>query len=120
MKRPRAQRLLLDTHIWIWYVAGSGDLPPSLRAVLDDSLGSCWLSPISMWELAVLYQKGRVRLKKRYRTWIEHALEVFPVQQAPLEFEVAQRVYELNLPHGDPADHLLAATALSTTSPWSP
>ena len=40
------------------------------------------------------------------------AFTKLPVQEAPLSFEVAQRSQELELPHRDPADHLLAATAL--------
>ena len=108
----RAPRLLLDTHVWYWYVAGSRDLHGSLREALDESLGACWLSPVSIWEVGVLVDKGRIRLKTDLRKWVDEALAAFPVQEAAVNFEVARRVGELHLSHGDPADRFLAATAL--------
>lgn len=112
MRRRRPPRLLLDTHIWYRYTIGSERLSRSLREAVDDSLGSCWLSPISIWELGMLAHKGRIQLESTPEAWVRQALEAFPVQQAPINFEVAQRIDTLDLPHGDPADHFLAATAL--------
>lgn len=105
-------RLLLDTHIWLWYLTGSKDLPRSLRTALDESLGQLWLSPISLWEAGVLVRKGRVRSARTGRDWIQTALNKLPLREAALNFEVAGAVADLSLPHSDPADHFLAATAL--------
>lgn len=110
MNRPA--RLLLDTHIWFWYVSGSPDLAPPLRDAIDDSLGSCWLSPVSIWELGVLVDRGRIRLGGPYRDWVRQALAAFPVEEAPLNFEIVGRISSLRFRHRDPADHFLAATAL--------
>ncbi|MCP4663106.1 MAG: type II toxin-antitoxin system VapC family toxin [bacterium] len=108
----RAWRLLLDTHIWYWYVDGSAELAGSLRDVIDEAFGACWLSPISLWELGVLVRKRRIRLHADLGDWVRDALAGFPVQEAAVNFEVADRVRTLDLRHGDPADHFLAATAL--------
>ena len=105
-------KYLLDTHIWIWYVLGSPDLPKSLRLALDDSIGRCWLAPISIWETFLLVKKNRLRIQGEYQPWINRALEAVPVQQATFTFEVARKIETLTLPHGDPADHIIAATAL--------
>ena len=105
--------LLLDTHIWIWLVLGSRDLPRSLRDALEDAAGRLWLSPISLWEAWLLIQKGRLNVKSAAWQWIEEALEEVPLREAPLNFEVVQAVDKLILPHGDPADHFIAATAVS-------
>ncbi len=43
---------------------------------------------------------------------MEEALETVPMREAALNFEVAKAVSTLSLPHGDPADHFIAATAL--------
>lgn len=112
MTRRSTYRLLLDTHVWYWYVSGSRDLPGSLRDAVDDALGLCWLSPISVWELGVLVTKGRIRLDLDYERWIRLAFTGFPVREAPINFEVAQKVRGLDLEHGDPGDRFLAATAL--------
>ena len=106
------KRLLLDTHVWIWYVLGSEDLPRSLRSALDDSIGMHWLAPISLWEPWLLVRKGRFRIHGAYRDWIEQALETIPVRDAAFNFEVAKTVERVSLPHNDPADHFIAATAL--------
>ena len=105
-------RLLLDTHIWLWYLTGSKDLPGALRDALDESMGLCWLSPISLWEAGVLVRRGRIRRVGAERDWIRAALEQLPLREASINFEVARAIGDLDLPHNDPADHFLAATAL--------
>ena len=47
------RRLLLDTHIWLWFVAGSADLSESLRDAIEETSGACWLSPISIWDFRI-------------------------------------------------------------------
>ena len=105
-------RLLLDTHVWIWYVLGSKDLPRSLVEALDDAVGRCWLAPITLWEAWLLIKKRRFRVQGEYREWAERALETVPMREAAFNFEVAKTVSTLSLPHSDPADHFIAATAL--------
>jgi len=103
---------LLDTHIWLWYVAGSDRLPATIRVVMDAAIGQLWISPISAWELGMLHARGRIELQGGPRRWIETASRRFPLQEASLTMDVALRSHELDLGHRDPADHLLAATAL--------
>jgi PIN domain nuclease of toxin-antitoxin system len=98
--------------VWVWYVAGSPRLPPSLRDEVDASPGQLWLSPISVWELGMLHARGRVELDGGIRAWVERALRGFPLAEASLTREVTLRSHEIDLGHRDPADHLLAATAL--------
>jgi PIN domain nuclease of toxin-antitoxin system len=70
-----------------------------------------WLSPVSIWELRVLYDKGRVKLIPDVVTWVSDNLIRLKIREAPLTFEVALAVSSLNLPHNDPADGFIAATA---------
>ena len=104
--------LLLDTHVWFWYLMGSERLPEGLRDSLDRQAGRIWLSPISMWELGVLETKGRLLLQGGVRAWVTDAMKCFPLRLADLNTEVALSSLELELPHRDPADRFLAATAL--------
>lgn len=105
-------RLLLDTHIWLWYVIGSRQLPESFRAAIDSSLGACWLSPISIWEAALLAERGRIQIKGNFSDVLSEVLRDFPVHQAPISFEIARRSREIDLPQQDPADRFIAATAV--------
>jgi PIN domain nuclease of toxin-antitoxin system len=103
---------LLDTHAWVWYVAGSDRLPPGLRTAIDTAVGQLWYSPISAWEIAMLHARGRIDLAGGPRAWLETSLARFPLEEASLTREVALRSAEVALGHRDPVDHLLAATAL--------
>lgn len=110
--RKRPPPFLLDTHVWFWYLTGSERLPRTLVRAIDAAPGDVWLSPISLWELGMLGQRGRLRLHGGLRHWAEEAQRRFPLRDAPLDREVAVASLEVALPHRDPADRFLAATAL--------
>lgn len=69
-------------------------------------------SPISVWELQVLAERGRLKLDDEPRRWVREALARTPLHEAALVHEVALRSREVALPHDDPADRFLVATAL--------
>ncbi len=107
--------LLLDTHCWIW--AQLGLLQNLSRAALQsikdaEREGNLRISVISIWELAMLEQRGRVALPMNVRTWVDQALSKPGISVTPLTPEIA--VESVHLPgdlHGDPADRMLVATA---------
>ena len=98
--------------MWLWYLGGLAKLPAGLRQAIDDSTASCWLSPISVWELSLLAEHGRVQLKGSFREWTTRAQRLLPLREAPLNHEIALVSREVRLAHEDPADRFLAATAL--------
>jgi PIN domain nuclease of toxin-antitoxin system len=104
-------KLLLDTHIWIWSSSQPERLSARVARQLDNLENEIWLSPVSIWELRVLHDKGRVRLIPNAVSWISDNLTRLKIREAPLTFEVALAVSSLNLPHNDPADGFIAATA---------
>ena len=105
-------RLLLDTHIWQWSLASPGKLGRKLRAALARRGTQLWLSPVSVWELLVLAERGRIRLGSEPRQWISDALGSTPASEAPLTYQVAVRSRDVLMGHDDPADRFLVATAL--------
>ena len=104
-------KLLLDTHIWLWSILTPERLSPKVRRALQDRRNELWLSPISTWELAVLAAKGRVVLTEDVAQWAAKAMAVAPLREAPLTHEIALETTKLRLPHRDPADYFLGATA---------
>lgn len=106
-------KLLLDTHVWLWSLAAPDRLVSKVRKRLEEKASEVWLSPISVWELLVLAERGRVRLDVEPRAWVAEALERAPLEEAVLNHEVALRSREVSLPHQDPADRFLVATALT-------
>lgn len=106
-------KLLLDTHIWIWSFLEPGKIAPRVARAIQDPNNEKWLSPISIWELLILVGKGRVVLNTSVEEWTGQALKVAPIREAPLTAEVALATSKISLPHRDPADAFLAATALT-------
>lgn len=105
-------RILLDTHIWLWSLLEPAHLTRRARAELEDQSNELWLSPISTWEVLILAEKGRIVLNMEPRIWIETAFLQIPLREAPLTHEVAIQSRFIDLPHQDPADRFLAATAI--------
>ena len=104
-------KLLLDTHIWLWSVLEPHRLSRRVGRELANQENELWLSPVSVWELAVLQRKRRMSLPQDLVAWVASSVRDLELTEAPLTIEVALAVPSINLPHGDPADHLLAASA---------
>ena len=107
--------LLLDTHIWLWYVEGITEKlrKTSIKKLDAARVGDGLLvSAISVWEIGALSARGRIRLSIPLRDWAERALNVPGVRFAPLDAAAAAESTLLpGDPHGDPADRFLIATA---------
>jgi PIN domain nuclease of toxin-antitoxin system len=104
-------KLLLDTHIWIWSISQPQRLTRRVARELDSAQNQLWLSPISIWETLLLHRKGRLKIPEGFSTWVTRALTTMPLTEAPLTFEVADALSTIDLPHSDPADMFLAASA---------
>jgi PIN domain nuclease of toxin-antitoxin system len=104
-------KLLLDTHIWLWSLLEPERLAPEVRAALVDPENEIWLSPITVWEVLILAEKGRLTLNLPADKWVVTALDAAPVHEAPLTLAVALESQWVDLPHRDPADRFLAASA---------
>ena len=104
-------KLLLDTHVWIWSLLDPDRLRGKVRRELGDSKNEIWLSSISVWETLVLARKGRLSLEGNASDWVEEALGKAPLLEAPITHEIALESHRVELPHPDPADRFLVATA---------
>jgi PIN domain nuclease of toxin-antitoxin system len=100
--------LLLDTHIWIWSKSDPTRIGQHAAEALSSQDNYLWLSPVSVWEALSLLQKGRIRMENPL-AWVERAAE--QLREAPLTQEIVRTAFTLALPHSDPADRFLAATA---------
>jgi PIN domain nuclease of toxin-antitoxin system len=105
-------RLLLDTHIWLWSLSDPAKLGRRVKSALTAAGNELWVSPISVWELLVLVERGRVKLDDEPRRWVAEAMNRTPAEEAALTFEVAIRSREVMSAHSDPVDRFLVATAL--------
>jgi PIN domain nuclease of toxin-antitoxin system len=99
----------LDTHIWLWSLNETHRLGIRILQELRSQENELWLSPISTWEALTLHQKKRVFLDHDLERWI--ALSTAGFREAALTHEIVAAARSLPLPHRDPADRFLAATA---------
>lgn len=104
-------KLLLDTHVWLWSILTPERLSHRNREALVSLDNELWLSPISLWETLLLAERGRLRLDTEPHAWIREARNAVPVVEAPLTFDVALASRTIILPHNDPADRFIAASA---------
>jgi len=106
--------LLLDTHVWLWLVAGSADLTTEARLTIDEAAaaGALRIAAISLWEVALLASRGRIVLGKSIGLWLDEALADPGPAIDPLSPQIAVESYALpDVFHRDPADRLIVATA---------
>jgi PIN domain nuclease of toxin-antitoxin system len=111
--------IVLDTHVWVWWVNESFELSPGKRQIITglqaDGLG---VSVISCWEIAKLVEKGRLALAVPVGQWINQALAYPGICLLPLEASIAVASTQLPQPfHNDPADQIITATARELECP---
>jgi PIN domain nuclease of toxin-antitoxin system len=108
--------IVLDTHCWIWWVDQSSRLSPDARRALDSvsDRSPAVIYSISVWELYLLSQRGRLVLKTDPAHWVRQCELSGKIRFVPVDNEVAR--ISVQLPGGvpeDPADRLIIATAIS-------
>lgn len=105
-------KVLLDTHIWLWYLLGDNKLSVNLQKIIASEDNELWLSPISVWETLILAEKGRLELDSEPITWVKRYLRILNLKEARLTYEIVMLSRQLKLSHQDPADRFIAATAV--------
>lgn len=105
--------ILLDTHIWIWWINEPIKLAPETVAYLDSlSPATIHISSISCWEVSKLVEKKRLALPVALTDWLELAIDRTGITTISLEREII--VDACSLPgtfHADPADQLIVSTS---------
>ena len=106
-------KFLLDTHILLWSLLEPNKLTKEVQDNLNEIPNELWLSPITTWEIIILVEKKKIKLTSPSpAVWINEVFSKVPFKEAALNHEVAIQSRKLNLPHQDPADRFIAASAL--------
>jgi len=112
--------VLLDTHIWVWWLTPGSPLARSERKALDVAAErrEVCLAAISLWEAQMLYRKRRLELPLPFSDWLARAADSRFVSVIPLDVETVLALDSLPRSfHGDPADRLIVATARAHALP---
>lgn len=112
--------ILLDTHAWVWLGSDPARLSRRARRAIQEALSDRGLmvSSISAWEVALLAKRGRLELSMDVAEWVDLWEDLSFVRFVPVDNAIAVR--SVHLPPefpDDPADRIIAATALVTGVP---
>jgi len=105
--------ILLDTHIWVWWVNGDGELTSVERETIEQNeTQGLGVSVISCWEVPKKAEIGRLRLDRPVGGWLRGALDYPGVEPVGLRPEIVVESPPLPRPfHRDPADQIIVATS---------
>ena len=105
-------RVLVDTHVFLWWVEGNRALPAKARAALADRENECLISMVSAWELAIKAGLGKLKLALPVKRYVVEHVAANGFRMLDLRLAHVGRVETLDTHHGDPFDRLLIAQAL--------
>lgn len=105
-------KLLLDTHVLLWYLEGHTNLSVTQRQLIEDRRNQVAVSAVSLWEMTIKVSIGKLALLDDLatieETLLQQGIQVLPIQTAHL-----QRLLSLPFHHRDPFDRLIIAQALT-------
>jgi PIN domain nuclease of toxin-antitoxin system len=104
-------RLLLDTHIFLWYITGDLRIKPAVRKAIEDC-DVAYLSVVSLWEATTKYQLGKLPLPAPPHPWLTAQRENHGIDSLALEERAVARLPMLPMLHRDPFDRMLVCQAL--------
>ena len=102
-------RVLLDTHTLLFAVSRVSELPPRVRALLEDGATEAFVSAASTWEIAIKVRLGKLEVDVPE---LFEEIKSLGFGELRISFEHTRRVGELPPLHRDPFDRLLVAQAL--------
>lgn len=110
-------RLLLDTHSFLWFIAGDEQLNDVARKLIADIDNEVLLSVASLWEIAIKVSLGKLTLGKPFEELIPEQLVLNDVDVLPMGLDDLSLVATLPFHHRDPFDRLIIAQAITGELP---
>ena len=105
-------KLLLDTHAFLWYISNDPRLPRYAYDAIRDKSNEVYLSVVSVWEILVKYQIGKLPLPATADEFIEESRSAHRMADLPLDRKAVSRLLSLPMHHRDPFDRMLICQAL--------
>jgi len=105
-------RLLLDTHIFLWFISGDKRLPKSIQESIQNFDNEIYLSVVSLWETIIKFQLGKLPLPEPPEIYLPKQRERHLISSLELNESSVSRLTELPLLHRDPFDRMLICQAI--------
>ena len=105
-------KILLDTHIFLWFISGDAQLSTDVRDAIRDPDNEVYLSAVSVWEAIVKYQLGKLPLPEHPETYLPKQRDLHQIASLSLDESSVAQLAKLPPLHRDPFDRMLICQAL--------
>jgi PIN domain nuclease of toxin-antitoxin system len=105
-------RLLLDTHVFLWYISADSRLPGRFRDAIREPTNQVHLSVASVWECVIKYGLGKLPLPKPPAEFLPQQRELHEIATLSIDEGSVSHLARLPLLHADPFDRILIAQAV--------
>jgi len=103
--------LLLDTHTFLWFIAGDAILSKAARSAIEDEGNNLYLSVASLWEIAIKVSIDKLMLSEPFEALIPEQLAENGIELLDISVEHTALIASMPFHHRDPFDRLIAAQA---------
>lgn len=105
-------KLLLDTHVFLWFISGDERLPAAMRDVIREPENEVYLSVVSIWEAIVKHQIGKLSLPQPPEKYLPLQRYRHQIESLPLDENSVSHLAKLPSFHRDPFDRMLICQAI--------
>lgn len=105
-------KLLLDTHVFLWYISGDGRLPQSFSAAIQEPTNEVYLSVASVWEVVIKFTLGKLPLPSPPADYLPRQRLAHRIESLSIDEGALVHLAALPMLHRDPFDRLIVAQAL--------
>jgi PIN domain nuclease of toxin-antitoxin system len=105
-------RLLLDTHVFLWYITADSRLSTAVRDAIRDHTNEAYLSVVSLWEVIIKHQLGKLPLPHPPETYLPEQREKHSISSLDLDEASIKHLAKLPPLHRDPFDRILVCQAI--------
>jgi len=106
-------RLLLDTHVFLWFITGDERLPEAFSKAICDPANDVFLSVVSIWESMVKHSLGKLSLPADPAVYLPTLRKRHGIATLPLDEASVLQIAALPNLHRDPFDRMLICQAIS-------
>ena len=108
-------RILLDTHIFLWYISGDKSLSSRMVQHIQNPQNEIYLSVISLWEVIIKYQLGKMPLPQSPEIYLPTQRQRHQIRNLDVDEASVRQLIKLPPLHNDPFDRLLICQAIKHT-----
>ncbi len=105
--------LLLDTHVFLWYIDGNEQLPEKIVKIINNKSNRCFVSIASIWEIVIKLSIDKLEIKGGFKT-IENFLDNNDFEILPIDLGDTKTLLKLDFFHRDPFDRMIIAQAIAS------